>query len=194
MVSNQQTLCNKSVPEIYHSSSLPYPFSLYNYFMNKILVITGERGSGKSRYCAHLLEKAKFNGLKTGGFLSPAICENGIKTGFYTLDAASGEQRFCGKRVSEGGTIGCWQIDSETIKWGNELLTNSCPCDILFVDELGPLEFDKHEGYTQAFETLKSGSYKTAYVVIRPACLDAFRILFPEFELITIKEGNVPLD
>lgn len=162
--------------------------------MNKITVITGKRGSGKSRYCAQLLEAAKHDGLKPGGFLSPAIFENGIKTGFYTLDAASGEQRFCGKRVSTGGTIGCWQIDPETIKWGNELLKKSCPCDILFIDELGPLEFDKHEGYTQAFKTLRTGSYKTAYVVIRPTCLDTFKIMFPDYKQITIMEENVPLD
>lgn len=162
--------------------------------MNNITVITGKRGAGKSRYCSQLLNAAKHDGVKTGGFLSPSLFDNGIKSGFTTLDAASGEQRFCGKRVSECGTIGCWQIDTETIRWGNRLLKNSCPCDILFIDELGPLEFERHEGYTQAFETLKTGSYKTAYVVIRPSCLDAFRILFPNFDLITIEEENVPLD
>ena len=95
--------------------------------MNKITVITGQRGAGKSRFCLELLEK---------------------------------------------------------------VLGRSCPCDVLFIDELGPLEFDKGEGYTEAFPVLKSGAYGQAYVVIRPECLESFRRIIPEFGIIMIEDGT----
>lgn len=162
--------------------------------MHKIKVITGTQGIGKSCYCRRLLDKTKKDGLKAGGFIAPAIYQDGVKTAFYTQSASTPEKRLCGKRVKAGGTIGCWQIDPETIRWGNELLKTACPCDVLFIDELGPLEFDRREGYTQAFDTLKQGDYGIAYVVIRPSCLNQFRLLHPDFDLITLGEENVSLD
>ena len=160
--------------------------------MSKIVVITGERGAGKSRCCGTLLEQSR--GQTVGGFISPAVYENGVKTAFYTLDTGTGEKRLCGKRVSGDGTIGCWELDEDVMEWGNELLRSACPCDILFIDELGPLEFEKHRGYTAAFEVLRRDDYGTAYVVVRSSCLAAFREMFTDFELISIGNTDVPLD
>ncbi|MBQ6509147.1 MAG: hypothetical protein IJI07_06715 [Flexilinea sp.] len=158
--------------------------------MSRITVITGERGAGKSRYCLELLEKHKKEGLSAGGFISPAVYTDGVKTAFYTMDVRTLEQRLCGTRTApDRGTIGCWQMDLSILEWGNELLRNSTPCDVLFVDELGPLEFAKGKGYTEAFPVLKSGGYGRAYVVIRLGCLDAFRRILPEFDVIRIEGG-----
>ena len=158
--------------------------------MSKITVITGERGAGKSRHCLELLETCEKEGLSAGGFISPAVFTDGIKTAFYTMDVRTREQRLCGIRTEQDrGTVGCWQMDVSVLEWGNELLRSSIPCDVLIIDELGPLEFEKGKGYTEAFPVLKSGGYGHAYVVIRPGCLDAFRQIQPEFDVITIKGG-----
>ena len=159
--------------------------------MNKITVITGQRGAGKSRFCLELLEKVLGRGLTAAGFISPAVYTMGTKTAFYTMDVRTREQRCCGIRsIQYTGTSGCWQMDNNVLAWGNELLRNSCPCDVLFIDELGPLEFDKGEGYTEAFPVLKSGAYGQAYVVIRPECLESFRRIIPEFGIIMIEDGT----
>ena len=154
--------------------------------MSSVAVITGERGAGKSRLCLDLLEKGRRGGLTVGGFISPAVYTDGVKNAFYTMDVRTGEQRLCGERTAENrGTIGCWQMDPAVLEWGNELLRNSAPCDLLFIDELGPLEFDRGGGYTAAFDVLKNGRFGQAYVVVRPACLASFRRLFSEFDVIT---------
>ena len=158
--------------------------------MSKITVITGERGAGKSRYCLELLKDLEKEGFSAGGFISPAVYTDGIKTAFYTMDVRTREQRLCGTRTAQDrGTIGCWRMDVSVLEWGNELLRNSIPCDVLFIDELGPLEFEKGKGYTEAFPVLKSSGYGRAYVVIRPECLDAFRQIMPEFDVITVEGG-----
>lgn len=158
--------------------------------MSKITVITGDRGAGKSRYCLDLLERFEKEGLSAGGFISPAVYSEGIKTAFYTMDVRTREQRLCGTRTApDRGTIGCWQMDPSVLKWGNELLRRSLPCDVLFIDELGPLEFEQGKGYTEAFPVLKNGGYGRVYTVIRRECLDAFRLILPEFEVITVEGG-----
>ena len=157
--------------------------------MSKIRVITGKRGVGKSRFCLRLLDRFREEGLSTAGIISPAVYTDGVKTAFMTMDARTGNTRPCGTRTDTGsGTIGCWQIDPEVLAWGNELLRGSCPCDRLFIDELGPLELNRGAGYTAAFDVLKAGNFGEAYVVIRPECIADFRGIFPEFSMIRAGE------
>ncbi len=155
--------------------------------MNRIIVITGDRGAGKSTYCMQLLEQARRQGLSTAGVISPAVYTKNKKNEFYAMDAKTSEKRLCGTRTAaDTGTIGCWKMNPSVIAWGNELIRKSCPCDCLFIDELGPLEFKKQEGFTAAFEVLRNGGFGTAYVVIRPECLSDIRNFISDFEIITI--------
>ena len=159
--------------------------------MGKICVITGGRGAGKSRYCLRLLDETRKKGLNCAGIISSAVYTNGAKTSFYVLDVKTSGQRLCGTRTApDRGTIGCWEMDPSVLAWGNELIRQSCPCDTLFIDELGPLEFRRHEGFTAAFDTLRAGSFGTAYVVIRPECIEEFRSYVPVFDIITVEEGS----
>ena len=155
--------------------------------MSKITVITGERGAGKSRFCLELLDRCEQEGCSAGGIISLALYSEGIKTAFYTMDVRTREKRLCGTRIhGDQGTVGCWQMDGEVLVWGNELLRSSIPCDRLFIDELGPLEFDRGKGYTAAFTVLKGSGYGHAYVVIRPECLEMFRQYISDFRIIRI--------
>ena len=159
--------------------------------MGKVVVITGNPGAGKSRYCLQLLEKARQEGMAAAGIISPAVFNSGVKTGFFTMDVKTGMQRICGTRTApDEGTLGCWKMDPAVLEWGNMLLRESCPCDQLFIDELGPLEFRKQQGYTEAISVLQKGRYGIAYVVIRPACIPDFRRVIEEFEIFTIPEGS----
>lgn len=156
-----------------------------------ITVITGEKGAGKSRYCLDLMEEGRSAGRSAAGFISPAVYVDGVKTAFYTMDVRTGEQRLCGKRTAaDRGTVGCWQMDPAVLEWGNELLRGSCPCGLLFIDELGPLEFRENRGYTAAFDVLKNGGFAQAYVVVRPACIGAFRLIIPKFDVITVEKRS----
>jgi len=57
---------------------------------------------------------------------------------------------------------------------GNQAIAAAPPCDLLVVDELGPLEFEQNIGWRATFEILEGQKYKLAIVVIRPECIQAF--------------------
>ena len=52
------------------------------------------------------------------------------------------------------------------------LLEANPNCDLLVVDELGPLELVRGEGWQAALEALAQGGYCLALVVVRPELLD----------------------
>ena len=61
--------------------------------------------------------------------------------------------------------------------WGNHVLSNSTPCDLLVVDELGPLEIDRGTGWQAGLAAVDSKEYAVAVVVVRAELLG--RILRP---------------
>ena len=73
-----------------------------------------------------------------------------------------------------------WIFNKGAITWGNQMLKGSVPCDLLVVDEVGPLELERGEGWTEAIPTVRSGLFKLALVAVRPELLDAARAIFPE--------------
>lgn len=46
-----------------------------------------------------------------------------------------------------------WAFIEETILWGSEVLAHATPRDLLVLDELGPIEFERGEGWVQGFST-----------------------------------------
>lgn len=70
-----------------------------------------------------------------------------------------------------------YRFDSSTTQWGAALLDTACPCDVLVVDEIGPLELERGQGWANALNVLDSGQYELAVVVVRPALLDTFHRL-----------------
>jgi hypothetical protein len=50
-------------------------------------------------------------------------------------------------------------------------LAHSTPCDVLIVDELGVLEFERHQGWLAGLSAIDSGDYQLGLVVIRPELL-----------------------
>ncbi len=51
------------------------------------------------------------------------------------------------------------------------MLESATPCDLLIVDELGPLEFERNEGWPAGLAAIDSAAYKVGVVVIRPELL-----------------------
>ncbi|MCE5254337.1 MAG: nucleoside-triphosphatase [Actinomycetia bacterium] len=72
-----------------------------------------------------------------------------------------------------------WEFDSGVFAWANDVLTRSLPCDLLVVDEVGPLELLGDRGWAGALAVLESGEYRAAMVVCRPGLLNALRERLP---------------
>jgi nucleoside-triphosphatase THEP1 len=74
---------------------------------------------------------------------------------------------------------GRFRFDAEILAWGNEILARATPCDLLFVDELGPLEIERAEGWQKAFDVLLEGNYALGLIVVRPRLLEPMRSKLP---------------
>jgi nucleoside-triphosphatase THEP1 len=74
--------------------------------------------------------------------------------------------------------FGVWYFNLRTLEWGNQVLEISLPCDLLIVDELGPLELTHQMGWRAALDILPLSGYRLALVVIRPELQATARRVF----------------
>ena len=136
-----------------------------------IWIVTGPRGVGKTRFCLNLVRVANQRGLSTNGLICPPAYEGETKTAIHLLDLHTNQQRILA-RVRDHNTAVIstdhWVFDQEVLEWGNQILTQIEPCDLLIIDELGPLEFKRGLGWQSAFVVLEQQNYDSAVVVIRP--------------------------
>ncbi len=162
-------------------------------------VLTGERGIGKTTHCRALVEQARAAGWDVAGLFSPAVFENGVKTGILAQDLRTGESRPLAVLATQSPLptyhlpLGQWLFDPSVIAWGNQILQSRLPCDLFIVDELGPLELFRGEGWVNAFDALCQVRYRLGIVVIRPECIDAFAKMGYSFQVAEAGSSHPPL-
>lgn len=144
-------------------------------YKGKLWIISGEIGAGKTMLCGALIKAFKKLGWKVSGLRSPAIVVGGKKTGIAVETLQTGEVRQLA--ISDYKPDGLeddpihWTFDQQVMEWGNQVFLNSVPTDLLVVDELGPLEMKKGEGWLNALTALDSQAYHQALLVMRPKLL-----------------------
>jgi len=156
-------------------------------------IITGERGSGKTLYCKELIRLVRLDGLDAAGILSPAHFKNGIKESISAESVRDGESRMLAhikEQIPSDLHFGDWYFNRETLAWGNRVIRSSIPCDLLVIDELGPLEFNLKVGWLEALEVLEKGGYHQAVVVVRPELLEKALAILPSAETIRVTGVN----
>lgn len=160
--------------------------------MSSINLLTGQIQSGKTKLCLAVSEAARQQGLQLGGLISPAVFDGGKKTAIDVLDLKTSSRRRLAElkrnQASELKTIR-WSFFPEAIEWGNRALLKAVPCDLLIIDELGPLEFYRDKGWVDAFSILESGNYQAALLVVRPSLLEAARRCWDISRIIDLKES-----
>lgn len=142
----------------------------------RLLLLSGGRGSGKTRWCLDAREAAGRAGMAVAGVVSPPVYANGAKFAIDIMDATTGERRRLAARPPphESGTAGLgWRFDAAALAWGDAVLHNVAHCDLLLVDELGPLEFRGQGGFSHGFAAIAARRYRLAVAVVRPELLDA---------------------
>jgi nucleoside-triphosphatase THEP1 len=152
-----------------------------------LFLITGSQGAGKTTFCAQLVAAARDAGWKTAGLLSRHIYDEELRVAIETEDLQTGETRRLAVR-SDTPSAGSkhWQFSPEALRWGSDVLENSTPCDLLVIDELGPLELERGEGWTSGMNAIRSGQYAIALLVIRVEMLGRAMLLWPDADLVEI--------
>ena len=133
-------------------------------------------------------------GLRVGGILTPARYDaQGLKAGIDAVDAHAGERRIFAVTEQEPNraTIGQYRMDGPVMQWALEriLVALQAPIDAVVIDEVGPLELVKKDGFWPALEQLADAGAATAIIVVRPELLAQLQDLLKPFQPTTIALG-----
>lgn len=157
-----------------------------------LLIVTGDRGAGKTTFCTRLIKLARSAGKSIGGVLSPAVIVNGQKLAIDVIDLRSTERRRLAIHNPQADYPRelYWRFDDAALTWGNDVLAHSTPCDVLIVDELGVLEFERDRGWVAGLDVLDMGEYKLGLVAIRPELLARAQQRWPLAHTVTIENAD----
>lgn len=152
-----------------------------------LFIITGSRGAGKTTFCRRMVEAAREAGWQVAGLLSNPVFEGSQRVAIHAEDLRDGDSRQLATR-SDSPTPGSlhWKFDDAAIDWGNQVLEASTPCDLLVIDELGPLELERGEGWQSGLTAVDSRQYAIALVVVRAELLGQVLLRFDEANLVEI--------
>jgi len=151
-------------------------------------MVCAPSGAGKTTLCRAIAAQARAAGWDVAGLLSPAAFEGRSKIGILAEDLRTGETRPLARVTPHPDfdlQIGNWYFNRASLAWGNRVFEASLPCDLLIVDELGPLELLRGEGWLAAITALRQGSYRLGLVVIRPELQATAYLLLPIRGVIT---------
>ena len=157
-----------------------------------LFVVTGSRGAGKTSFCRSLVQAARQAGWQVNGVLSLPVFEGSRRVAIQVEDLRSGETRQLAARRDPDATGGAvqhtrnWDFDSEALAWGNQVLQASVPAQLLVVDELGTLEFERAQGWLAGLEAVDSLNYRAALVVIRAELLGEALVRWQDAYIIEI--------
>jgi nucleoside-triphosphatase THEP1 len=132
----------------------------------RIVVLAGERGAGKSTVCRETIALAQARGYSCGGVLTFGRPDGALDV----LDVRSGYVRRLTLEPDANQAViqGRFRFDPETLAWGDAALAQATPCHLLVVDELGPLEIERGQGWPKAFDVLRGTDFALALAVVRP--------------------------
>ncbi len=141
-----------------------------------VILVSGERGAGKTAALLRVRGAALSAGLVTGGFLSVARFAEGEKVGIDVMDAATGALHPLAE-VGEGGVLstGHYRFHPAGIAAGLRFAQDGQGADVFFADELGPLELERGEGWADVLPMIAARAFGVGFVVVRPSLLAVAR-------------------
>ncbi len=101
--------------------------------------VTGAPGCGKSTLIQQLI--GQMEDCSIAGIVTPEIRKNGERQGFKLVDVATGKEAVLASVDITPAVIGKYGINTDGIEHIVDLLLRSTmQADIIFIDEIGPME------------------------------------------------------
>lgn len=156
-------------------------------------LVVGEPGSGKTSWCREYIDEQRKRGATVGGILCPAIEHQGQRVGSNALDLLTG-QAVPFARLSRHGSfkagekIGDYTISKDGISFACGAIERAVEssCDLVVIDEVGPLELGG-KGLMSAVE-LALASAVNVLIVVRSSLREALQKHFPEYEFVVVAD------
>ncbi|KKH47124.1 NTPase [Methanosarcina sp. 1.H.A.2.2] len=155
------------------------------------IAVTGRPGIGKSTVVAKTAEKlADQPGFKIGGIQTTEIRKEGQREGFSIRNFATGETGILSSIKGSGPRVGKYHINLEDLeKIGANALRNALDCNLIVIDEVGPMEL-KSGTFILAVEAVLESDKPVLAVLHRSSSHLLAQRIRKEFEVLTVDEGN----
>jgi nucleoside-triphosphatase len=139
-----------------------------------IALLSGEIGVGKTTICQRVLALARKRGYRGGGLLTLAIFDqDGNKIGIKALDPLSGQSWTLARtdQAIDELQMGRYHFETRALQRCLAAIDHAAKeCDLLLIDEIGPLELEQRRGLAPALDILPHTP--RVLVVVRFALLD----------------------
>ncbi len=127
----------------------------------RVLLITGIPGVGKTTFLLNVVEALKAEGYSVGGMISREVRSCGARVGFEILDLADNSKRGWLAHVNQktGPQVGKYRVNLEELdSIGVEAILKAVEeCDVIAIDEIGPMELFSENFRRAVLEAFESG-------------------------------------
>ena len=138
----------------------------------RLLILTGESGTGKTTLLEWLVDRLKQQGTSVAGVLCPGEMENGIRTSFDLRNISTGEETLLGARTTAAEQRRFTFSEDGLAAAKSALSCKACSdADVVIVDEVGPMEI-KGRGFHSSLSSLLALPCVHIWVV-RPSLVEA---------------------
>ena len=143
---------------------------------NKIIIITGEQGSGKTTFLQEMIFELANNDVQIAGILAEGFWKNYERDYFELIDLKSKNRLlYCQRKPKDGWEkLRHFYINPDGQKFGEAALDPGYlkNADIVVIDEIGPFEL-KGKGWAKAIESILKGLPELTMVwVVRKSLLE----------------------
>ena len=152
--------------------------------MGLLRIVTGAVGSGKTTFVQNRIQQMRSAGKTVGGIVTEVRGDER-----WAINPADGSSwRLATPNDGRLARILMprYAFDDEGIAKANEVLRTVGSVDLLVIDELGPLELDRGEGFTAALSVIGAHDYGEALIVVREALLLKATARWPEAEPVRV--------
>jgi nucleoside-triphosphatase THEP1 len=138
---------------------------------NKVFIITGEQGSGKTTFLVQIIEELKRSGIHPKGFIAEGFWLNNERSHFDLIDLSNQHRiLFCSKDFNQGWEqIGHFYINPAAIDFGEKILDLAAAnqSTLCVIDEIGPFELQNKGWSHSIFSISKSNPELPMIWVVR---------------------------
>jgi nucleoside-triphosphatase len=151
------------------------------------IAVTGSPGIGKSTLVAKV---AKAAGGRVGGVLARDKRYKDRRIGFELLDLASGAVGMLADETGSGPQLGKYRVHPEDLDGiGARAIENALKCDLIVVDEVGPMELTSHR-FVSAVEMAIASSRPMLLVLHEWSNHRLAKKIRSTFQVITVTREN----
>lgn len=164
--------------------------------MNKIILITGKQGEGKTTYVKELISILQSKGENVAGILAEGTWKEQVREAFYLVNIKTGEKYLLCNRMKENEDVSFrdFRFQKSGLLAGEKALSLSAvkEADYIFIDEVGAFELEGG-GWAKNVTEITRLTGKTAFLTVRESFIKAViaRWNLDNALVINIKEVSV---